>query len=346
MVTGVGFNTPASCAAIRVGITGFVETKFMFDGEFIQGCPVPLETPYRGRQKLIEMAAVAIEEAVEPLLIERYATERVPLLLCLSEPDRPGRFAELDDTFLSDISERLKRRFHAQSAVIAGGRVGGVKALTRARQIIDRDAQIQRVLVCGVDTFLVAGTLNHYHEQRRLLTAGNSDGFIPGEAACAVVLGPTGDNSQAIIAVTGIGLGKEPAPIDSGLPLRADGLVAAIKQAVHDADADYPEMAYRLTDNSGEQYGFKETVLAMTRVVRPTKPKFDIEHPADCIGEVGAAIVPALLAVANMAERKSYAPGRFMGDVVLCHVGADCTDRAAFILRATSALRNAQGSAA
>jgi 3-oxoacyl-(acyl-carrier-protein) synthase len=126
--------------------------------------------------------------------------------------------------------------------------------------------------------------------------------------------------------------------------LRADGLVAAIKQAVLDADVEYPEMAYRLTDNSGEQYGFKETALAMTRVVRPTKPKFDLEHPADCIGEIGAAIVPALLAVANMAERKSYAPGRFMGDVVLCHVGADWTERAAFILRATSALPNAQRS--
>jgi 3-oxoacyl-[acyl-carrier-protein] synthase-1 len=68
-------------------------------------------------------------------------------------------------------------------------------------------------------------------------------------------------------------------------------------------------------------------------VVRPTKPQFDIEHPADCIGEVGAAIVPALLAVADMAERKSYASGRHMGDVVLCHVGSDANDRAAFILR-------------
>ena len=84
----------------------------------------------------------------------------------------------------------------------------------------------------------------------------------------------------------------------------------------------------------------------MTRVVRPTKPKFDLKHPADCIGEVGAATVPGMLAVANISERKSYAPGRFMGDAVLCHVGADDSDRAAFIVRAVSALLGEQGRAA
>lgn len=346
MVTGVGWSTEASCAAIRVGITGFVETRFMYDGEFIQGCPVPFETHYRGRRKLIEMATHAIGEALAPLDAQGYDTKRVPLLLCLSEPDRPGRFDGLDETLLSDIVEQLQRPFHPQSAVIAEGRIGGVKALVRARELIENDAQIERVLVCGVDTLLVAGTLNHYHDERRLLTEDNSDGFIPGEAACAVVLGPAGGASAAAVALMGIGFADEPAPINSEQPLRADGLVAAIRQAVAEAGVSYPQMAYRLTDNSGEQYGFKESALAMTRVVRPTKPKFDIEHPADCIGEVGAATVLGMLAVAHMAERKSYASGRFMGDVVLCHVGSDKSDRAAFIIRAVSAIAADAGRAA
>lgn len=346
MVTGVGFTAPASCAAIRVGITGFVETNFMFDSEPIQGCPVPLQTPYCGRRKLIEMGALAIEEALAPLVEAGYATERVPLLLCLSELERPGRFPNLDDTLLREISERIELRFHPQSAVVTEGRIGGVKALMNARQIMDSDTQVQHVLVCGVDTFLVASTLNHYHEQRRLLTTHNSDGFIPGEGASAVVLGPATVESDATVAVTGIGLGAEPAPIDSERPLRGDGLAAAIKQAIADAGVDYPQLAYRLTDNSGEQYGFKEAALAMARTLRPVKPEFDIEHPADCIGEVGAVVVPALLAVADMAERKAYAPGRFMGDAVLCQVGADDNDRGAFVVRALAALRGEQGRAA
>lgn len=346
MVTGVGLSAEASCAAIRVGITGFVETTFVYDGEFIQGCPVPSQTPYRGRRKLIEMAALAIEEALTPLVAERFSIQRVPMLLCLSETNRPGRFTESDETLLREIADRLEQRFHSQSTVIAQGRIGGVCALARARQMMDRDPQIQHVLVCGVDTFLVAGTLDHYHEQRRLLTSDNSDGFIPGEAACAVLLGPATDESGATIAVTGVGFGTEPAPIGSDEPLRGDGLAAAIKQAVADAGVDYPQLAYRLTDNSGEQYGFKEAALAMARTLRPVKPEFDIEHPADCIGEIGAATVPALLAVAAMAERKGYALGRSMGDAVLCQVGADSGDRAAFVLRAVAVLRDEQGRAA
>ena len=346
MVTGVGFTTEAACAAIRVGITGFVETRFMYDGEFIQGCPVPLETPFRGRRKLLEMAVLAIRQVLAPPIVKQYPVERMPLLLCLSETDRPGRFADLDELLWRDIVETLQLRFHPQSACIAEGRIGGVKALAYARKLIDSDADVTSVLICGVDSLLVAGTLNHYHEHRRLLTADNSDGFIPGEAATAVLLGTLTDNSHANLAVTGIGYGAEPAPIGSENPLRGDGLAAAIKQAVADADVKYAQMAYRLTDNSGEQYGFKEAALAMARTLRPVKPEFDILHPADCIGEVGAATVPALLVAAEMAERKQYAPGRFMGDAVLCQVSADGSDRAAVILRSTAALRDKHGRAA
>lgn len=338
MVTGVGWSTEASCAAIRVGITGFVETQFLYDGEFIQGCPVPFETPFRGRAKLVEMAVLAIEEAISPLVADRHATKQMPLLLCLSEYGRPGRFTGLDHTLLRDIAGRVGLDLHDESCAIAEGRVGGVKALNLARQIMERRSDVRRVLICGMDTLLASGTLNHYHERRRLLTADNSDGFIPGEAACAVLVEQAAAETPAVIAVTGIGFGEEPAPIDSEKPLRADGLVAAIKQAMIDAGVNYSQLAYRLTDNSGEQYGYKEAALAMARVVRPVKPEFDILHPADCIGEVGAATVPLLLATASMAERKKYAPGRFMGDGVICHVGADDPPRAAFVIRALSSL--------
>lgn len=332
MVTGVGYSTEASCAAIRVGITGFVETKFMYDGEFIQGCPVPFDTPYRGRRKLIEMAVFAIKEAVEPLLANDISSSSVPLLLCLSENERPGRLAGLDDSMLQEISERLEIKFHPSSTIISDGRVGGVTAIAKAEEILARDRHVHHVLVCGVDSYLVSGTLSHFHEQRRLLTADNSDGFIPGEAACAVLLKAVDENTDAAIAISGIGMGKEPAPINSEEPLRSDGLVEAIRQAMNQAGTTYAQLAYRLTDNSGEQYGYKDSALAMTRVLRTMKEKFNLEQVADCIGEVGAAVVPALVALAKIAEEKSYSPGQLIEDAVLCHVSGDGSSRRAFVL--------------
>ena len=58
------------------------------------------------------------------------------------------------------------------------------------------------------------------------------------------------------------------------------------------------------------------------------KEEFDIWHPADCIGEVGAAALPCMLGVALFAARKAYAPGAN----ILCHLGNDDGKRAALVL--------------
>ena len=66
MVTGVGLNAPASCAAIRCAIDNFQETRFIDrGGEWIMGCEVRLEQPCRGKTKLIKMAAAAIRECLD-----------------------------------------------------------------------------------------------------------------------------------------------------------------------------------------------------------------------------------------------------------------------------------------
>ena len=88
-------------------------------------------------------------------------------------------------------------------------------------------------------------------------------------------------------------------------------------------------MDFRITDISGEQYGFKEASLALSRLLRVRKEEFDIWHPADCIGEVGAAALPCMLGVALFAARKGYAPG----PAILCHLGNDDGKRAALVVR-------------
>ncbi len=99
------------------------------------------------------------------------------------------------------------------------------------------------------------------------------------------------------------------AHIDSGEPLRADGLTTAINGALTDAGCQMHDLDFRITDVSGEQYYFKEAALALSRILRQRKEEFDIWHPAECIGEAGAAAGIAVLADANAACRKAYAAG-------------------------------------
>ncbi len=327
MVTGVGLNAPATCAAIRAALDNFEETRFMDKGgEWIIGCQVPLEQPWRGRKKLLHLVVPAIQECLSEF--KKIPPEHIPIFLCVAEKERPGRLAGLDAEFFEEVQTELGLRFHPESTLIAGGHVGGVLAVKKARDLI-YNQRAPMCLIAGVDSFLVGPTLAAYEEKDRLMTSKNSNGFIPGEAGCAVMLGPSNFTPKAQLFCLGIGFGKEKATIDSEEPLRADGLVAAFKAVLNDSGCTMDDVDFRITDISGEQYHFKEASLAASRTIRNLKPEFDLWHPADCIGEVGAAIVPCVFGVALAATRKNYLLGKGM----LCHFGNDSGERAAMILR-------------
>lgn len=327
MVTGLGFDADATCAAIRGGIDAFRETRFAFGKDWIVGSEVPFEERWRGREKLLQMVIPAIRECLEDL--PDPVAREIPLLLCVAEDARSGRFAGLGESFLRDAQERCGLVFHEQSRVIAGGRIAGVHALVEAREQLGRGRPY--CIVAGVDSYLVTRTLVAFNKERKLQTSDNSDGFIPGEAGAACLLASAGRHDALLCE--GIGLGVEPAPAGSGEPLRADGLTAAIQAAFADAGLGYEQLDFRICDASGGQYGFKEASLALARTMRVRKEVFDIWHPADCIGEIGAATVPVVLGVAAAAWRKNYAPG----PGVLCHFASNADERAALVLRPPAA---------
>ena len=332
MVTGVGLSHASTSAAIRCGLNRFVETRFMDSGgEWIIGSPVLLDQPWRGLPKLVHMAVPAIRECLAAL--GDHATTGVPLILCVAELDRPGRFANLEEELYDGIEQALDVRFHHGSTVIARGRVGIGAALRIAARLIEED-QVPACVVAGADTLLVGPTISSFQERRRLLTSDNSNGFVPGEAGAAVLVRRSSPAAGELLCVS-VGFGTEQSTIESDDPLRAAGLTEAIKKALAAAGATTDDVDYRLTDVNGEQYWFKEASLAMARTVRPVKQDFPIWHPADSIGEVGAAAGPAVLAVALAAARKGYAPGAG----VLCQFGSDGPERAAAVLRHTQAGR-------
>ncbi|MGR3890053.1 beta-ketoacyl synthase N-terminal-like domain-containing protein [Pseudomonas sp. 1152_12] len=327
MVSAVGLSAPASCAAIRCAIDNFQETRFIDrGGEWLIAASVPLEHPWRGRTKLIKMAARAIAEALQSRPdVDPQAT---PLLLGVAEAERPGRLAGLDKGLLQAIEAELGLRFHPDSEIIAQGRVSAAVALLNARALIYQGGH-RHVLVAGVDSFLNGATLAAFEARERLLTSENSNGFIPGEGAAAVVLAAPVASEEPQLVCIGLGFGQEQATVEADdIPLRAEGLTQAIRAALREAGCGLEQMDYRLTDISGEQYYFKEASLALSRSLRVRKEFFHLWHPADCIGEVGAAIGPAMLAVALAASRKGYGEG----PNIFCHLGNDAGQRAAALL--------------
>ena len=326
MVTGVGLDWASSCAAIRAGLNNFGETRFIAKGgDWIVGGEVPLDEPWRGATKLAKMAAQAIGDCLAKTA--ELDPNETALLLCVAEGDRLGRLAELGSPLFFAIEQELGISFHRASRVLAEGRVGGAVALHQARRLIGQDG-VKRALVAGVDSYLNGATLMAFDKADRLLTSRNSNGFIPGEAAAAVLVERAGAGAGGTLAVCGLGFAREIAAISAADPLNADGLVAAIRAALTEAGMDLGDLDYRNTDVSGEQYGFKEAALALSRLLRKRKEAFDLWHAADCVGEVGAAAVPVMLATTLAAMNDGYAPG----PRALLHAGNDDGRRAALIV--------------
>jgi 3-oxoacyl-[acyl-carrier-protein] synthase-1 len=326
LVTSVGLTAAASCAAFRAKVTNPTQTRYVDStGKWILAHRVTLAPASQGLPKLAKMAALAIEETLQD--VPKADWPDLPLLLCVAEKERPGRTDGLDDRLFEMIQDELGTRFASQSAVVTQGRVGVAVALLQSRNLLHRQ-QVARVLIVATDSLVTWPTLSHYQRAGRLLTESNSNGFMPGEGAGALLLG-TPQGAAGELVCTGIGFGREAAHIDSEEPLRGDGLAQAIRDSLTEADCQMHHMDFRVTDLSGEHYYFKEATLALSRVMRTLKAEFDIWHPAECTGEVGALSGVTVLVAARQACAKGYAKG----PNVLAHWSNDAGQRAAVTLQ-------------
>ncbi len=305
MVTPVGLNAAASCAAMRGSLDGISETQFVVPGgDWLLGAPVPLPRDWLGEKRMAHLAAGAIVDALEG---QAEARGDLQVVLCLAETDRPGRPMRDTDQFGARVLEFSGLPARTKLHVVTHGRPSGIVALERVRRMFAQ-GEAAHVLIVGVDSLLTGPTVAHYLRRQRLLTADNANGFIPGEAAAAILCaaGP-----PRHFALTGLGLAREEAYIynPDDRPLRGDGLTQACRDALEMAGVRYGAIDYRVTDLSGEAYFFKQAALAMQRLLREHRDVQDLWTPADSVGNVGAAFVPLMVGWALTAYEKGYNPG-------------------------------------
>ena len=321
MSTPIGRNAAASCAAFRARLDNFQETRFQSpEGEWILGAEVPLDGNPRGLSRLSRLLVSALQECFSATDMR---PEEVPVLICLAEPERPGRIAGLEAGLIESVTAMLGHALHPASKTLAYGHVGGGVAVRDARALLGQGAGA--VVVAGVDSLLTARGLARFFADGRALSPRNSNGFLPGEAGAAVLLSNTGEG----VPISGLGLSSEPAHIHSGEPLRGDGMVAAMSEALDQAGLRYEDLSLRIADLSGEHYYFREATLAQIRLWRGAGNPEDVWLPCDGMGHTGAAVVPICLGVGLVSWQKGYAPG----PNVMIHAADDDGRRMALVLK-------------
>lgn len=329
MVSSVGLSAASACAAMRAGLSAF-ETLAYRDNQVrkpIIGSPVTvLPRSLRRDERRVDLLAMALADA----LGAGADGEQVPLLVAVAEPGRPGGGAALTGELVARVERRLERKFHpGLSRVLTGGSAAGFQALEAARKVL-WERRAAACLVCAVDSFLDARSLLWLEAHGRLKTERNADGVIPGEAAaCVRVELRAGASRQSLATVEGLGFAREPATVLDEEPLRAEGLVKAGRAALEEAGLRMEDMELRLSDVSGELYGFKEQALALTRLLRVKRESLPLWLCAESMGEVGAAASLCQVVRVAQAWQRGYAPGAR----AMCFASSASGERAVAVVR-------------
>lgn len=303
MLTPVGFDSLSTVMMLRAGVNVYQSGHFLGKNLWpIKTASIPTDAVpplvsnlrkvgLTSRQKRILRIATtplqSIFKKVPPDL-------KVPLFLAAPEK-LPDRHYPVNDWMLKMLKAQSGCPLDLENSyVIPAGRAAGFYALESAMLMLEAGLH-PYVLVGGVDSFWDLHWLSTLSAQERLLTENSQDAFAPGEAAVFILLkSPTQAANRVCIFPPGIGL--EPGHRYSQEPYLGAGLDSAVKEAFTNFKGAPIESVF--SGMNGEGMCAKEWGVSMIR----SKPRFTdspaIIHPADSLGDVGAAMAPLLMGYA------------------------------------------------
>ena len=311
MLSPVGADAMMTTASIRSGISAYEESPVLnkqFNPMIMALVPEdalpPLDdellkiTLTSRQQRMLRLATPAIQQLQDDL------TESVPLMLCGPEK-LPGRRSVISDAFIKQLAVQTKVAFDiGNSYAFPEGRAAGFYALEVAMQLLE-SGKHNEVMIGGVDSFLDLYMLATMDSEDRILADGVMDGFAPGEAAVFIVLKPADENSAVKIFPPGIA--DEPGHRYADEPYKGEGLANAVSDSISKAP-DNPIKTVFASFN-GENFNAKEWGVAAIRNQQHFDSEFNMVHPADCYGDIGAATAPMLMALASLGLLQGHYQG-------------------------------------
>lgn len=321
----VGYTAQAASCALRAGMDHFQESEFITsDGQPIRVARLPDDKNW-GAKRQSQWITHAVRDCLAQAGPLKDAQQT--LLILSAEPERPGiqeRQAVEAALMSSQILPITLRP--QQSQVWHLGRAGLPLLLAHAHALLQA-GKAQQVLLVGFDSYLNPNTINHYLQSDRLLIPGNRDGFIPGEAAAAVLLEIAKPQVPGL-HITGWGEGVEDGRPDGSVPSRSLGMTKALRAAFAHAQVDCNDLAFRVSDQNGEGFFVSDAVNAITRVAVDGGTVPMVLTTADCVGEVGAATGPLMIAWLSLLMSRADGPGR----CGIVHLANDSGQRGAIVL--------------
>jgi 3-oxoacyl-[acyl-carrier-protein] synthase I len=214
--------------------------------------------------------------------------------------------------FLQLLAQQTGNAFNLKQCTAPHvGRAGGLAAIGQAADTI-RQGKAQLILAGGVDTYRDLYVLGTLDLEKRIKSAVHLDGFIPGEGAAFVLLASPDYARQAgltpLASISPVFQSMEQGHLYSPEPYRGDGLAMAVEK-LNASGAIGGPIAEVYSSMNGESHWGKEWGVSFIRNRNAFLPDHATHHPADCLGDTGAASGPIMLGLAVHGLQKQYRRG-------------------------------------
>jgi 3-oxoacyl-[acyl-carrier-protein] synthase-1 len=333
MITPVGADAEQTAAAIHAGISKYSISSYMNKKNnpatmaLVPEAALPeLDTELaknkslRSRQqRMLRLCTPAIQQAYLKLKTDK------PVPLLLGGPHKvPGKRSPMSDEFLKDLMVQAKVPLDLDNSfVFPKGNSAGMYALEAGMMLLERG--IPQVMVGAVDTYLDSNLLAALDQEDRLLAEQVMDGFAPGEAAVFLVLTKATEDDKNL-KLYPPEIAAEQGHRYSQEIYKGDGLANAIRGAIKKSSAT--DIKTVLSNMNGESFSGKEWGVSFIRNNQHIVEQHQHIHPAEFIGDAGAAMgfVLIVLAMHGIKYGKYQRPA-------LVWTSSDYHQRAALVLR-------------
>jgi 3-oxoacyl-[acyl-carrier-protein] synthase I len=278
--------------------------------------------------RMLRLAHVALDEVFKPMT--SYETP-IPLLLALPEHHTTKPIDS--KTFLTRLVQQTKAPLDLpHSVAVPNGRAAGLMAIQQAMTLLKTN-KAEFVLIGGVDSLIDLYVLGTLDMQQRIRNEVTSDGFSPSEGAAVLLL--TLANTAAkqrlcpLVNIVGSAIGHEAGHIYAQEPYLGEGLAATFTKLLSQTPPPAP-IACVYASFNGERYWGKEFGVARLRNSAFFGSDHQMEHPAECFGDMGAAHGTMLAALAIHGVFKHYRQSP-----CLVYASSDYGSRAAILLTAS-----------
>ena len=294
MVTPIGIDAVQTAASVGAGISAYQAsstynkqfnpmTMALVPDEALPALENALaEAALSGRQqRMLRLAALPLQYLAETNPMAH------PIPLLIAGPEKlPNRRSVVSDKFLKQLQIQTQQTFDLENSyVFPHGRAGGFYVIEAAMLMLEQGV-CQQVMVGAVDSYLDLHLLGALDNEDRILAEGVMDGFAPGEGAAFMILQSATETSG--IRLHPPGVANEVGHRYSKEPYKGEGLAAAVTEALVPLAGQ--KVATVLAGFNGENFNAKEWGVSVIRNSSKIETDFTIVHPADCLGDAGAAL--------------------------------------------------------